>query len=335
VKARENLESTVLVVGGAGYIGSHASRALRRHGYSVIIYDNLSTGCRSLADGFELVHADIQDVSILNKVLGRVGAVMHFAAHAYVGESVENPRKYFKNNVEASLALLNATIDSEVQAFVFSSTCAIYGSPELMPISEDNVRAPINPYGASKLFFENALEAYGRAYGLRYGCLRYFNAAGADDSGEIGEMHDPETHLIPLALEAANNGRKLQVLGGDYPTADGTCVRDYIHVSDLTEAHVLTLEQLMEGRTSLTVNLGAGRGASVLDVIKAVERATSKAVQYEVVPRRPGDPPVLIADPTRAQLELNWRATRSLDDMVSSAWRWKQREMNALSHSGI
>lgn len=241
----------VLVVGGAGYIGSHTARALRRHGHEVIIYDNLCAGHKELTRGFELIEADIADEEKLACALKRTQAVIHFAAHAYVGESVENPRKYFHNNVEAGLALLNATIDAGIGFLVFSSSCAVYGVPSKSPIAEDQPRQPINPYGVSKLFFENALEAYDRAYSLRSVRLRYFNAAGADESGELGELHDPETHLIPLALAAAaGTGPELQIFGTDYPTPDGTCVRDYIHVNDLAEAHVLALHYLINGGAS-------------------------------------------------------------------------------------
>ncbi|MGA9416495.1 MAG: NAD-dependent epimerase/dehydratase family protein, partial [Terriglobales bacterium] len=210
----------ILVVGGAGYIGSHAARALRRSGYDVVLYDNLSTGFRRLAQGFELVEGDIADEATFRPALARVDAVMHFAAHAYVGESVENPRKYFQNNVAAALSLLNSVLDAGIRRFVFSSTCAVYGVPGQIPITEQAPREPVNPYGASKLFFENALEGYSRAYGLRSVRLRYFNAAGADESGEIGELHEPETHLIPLALAASTeSGPELQIYGLDYPTA--------------------------------------------------------------------------------------------------------------------
>ncbi len=237
----------VLVVGGAGYVGSHAARVVKRHGHEAIIYDNLSTGFAKLADGFELIHADLADSEKLVAALGRVDAVMHFAAHAYVGESVQNPRKYFRNNIELGLALLNACLDRGVKGY-FSSTCAIYGVPEKVPISEDTKRSPVNPYGVSKLFLERSLEAYDRAYGLRFASLRYFNAAGADESGDIGEMHQPETHLIPLAFEAALGARpELEIFGDDYPTPDGTCIRDYIHVNDLAEAHMAALEYLNKG----------------------------------------------------------------------------------------
>ena len=322
----------ILVLGGAGYIGSHAAHALRRSGYEVVLYDNLSTGFRRLAQGFELVEGDIADEARLRPVLARVDAVMHFAAHAYVGESVENPRKYFQNNVLAALSLLNSALDTGIRRFVFSSSCAVYGIPGQIPITEQTPRAPVNPYRASKLFFENALEAYGRAYGLRSVSLRYFNAAGAagskNESGEIGEMHDPETHLIPLALAASTaNGPELQVYGSDYPTPDGTCVRDYIHVNDLAEAHVRALQYLEKGGDSLAINLGTGRGHSVLEVIQAAEKATGRPVRRTIGPRRPGDPPVLVADPAKAQSVLGWTAKRNLADIVSSAWAWMQKNL--------
>ena len=318
----------VLVVGGAGYIGSHATRALRRHGYEVVIYDNLSTGHKFLADGFELIAGDIADPAKLAQVMKQPDAVMHFAAYAYVGESVENPRKYFQNNVEAALTLLNTALDAGVRRFVFSSSCAVYGVPVTVPIPESNPRRPVNPYGVSKLFVENALEAYDHAYGMRFANLRYFNAAGADESGEIGELHNPETHLIPLALAAAaGKGAKLQVFGTDYPTPDGTCVRDYIHVNDLAEAHVLALEQVMKKNESVALNLGTGQGYSVMEVINTVERVTGRAVPRVVGPRRPGDPPALVADSKRAQQVLGWRPSRSLEEIVSTAWKWMQRRM--------
>ncbi|HVM94615.1 MAG TPA: UDP-glucose 4-epimerase GalE [Terriglobales bacterium] len=318
----------VLVVGGAGYIGSHAARALRRARYQVIIYDNLSTGFRQLADGFELVEGDIADQSKLHQVLKRVDAIMHFAAHCYVGESVNDPRKYFLNNVVSALTLLNAAVDAGVRHFVFSSTCAVYGIPVKVPITEANPREPINPYGATKLAFENALAAYSTAYGLRVARLRYFNAAGADESGEIGELHDPETHLIPLALQATlPNDFELQVFGSDYPTPDGTCLRDYIHVNDLADAHVRALQHLEQGGDSLAVNLGTGQGNSVLEVIQAAESATGKSVRRKIGPRRPGDPPALVADPAKAQQVLGWTAKRNLTDIVNSAWNFMRKTL--------
>jgi UDP-glucose-4-epimerase GalE len=315
----------IIVVGGAGYIGSHTARALRRDGYEVVIVDNLSTGHRFLTDGFELIVGDMADHEKLLAVMKRAEAVMVFAAHACVGESVENPRKYFNNNVCAGLKLLNTAVDAGVRRFVFSSSCAVYGVPLSIPIAEDTPRQPVNPYGASKLFFENALEAYGRAYGLRYANLRYFNAAGADESGQIGELHDPETHLIPLALAAASGtGADLEVFGSDYPTSDGTCIRDYIHVNDIAEAHVLALRQLMNGEAELTVNLGTGQGYSIKQVLASVEEVIGKKVPWHETAPRPGDPPVLVADATRAYRLMGWRPRRSLRQIVSTAWNWMQ-----------
>jgi UDP-glucose-4-epimerase GalE len=316
----------VLVIGGAGYIGSHTARALNRLGHTPLIYDNLSTGYDSLSKGFELVKGDILDQATLLPVLRRVDAVMHFAAHAYVGESVTNPRKYFHNNVEGGLSLMNAAVDAGVKKIIFSSTCAVYGEPSRVPISEKTVRQPVNPYGVSKLFFEHALEAYGRAYDLPFAILRYFNAAGADESGEIGELHQPETHLIPLALEAAAGiGPELQVFGSDYPTLDGTCIRDYIHVNDLAEAHVKALDHLQAGKPSFAANLGTGRGHSVREVVTTVEEVTGNSVPLRLCPRRVGDPPALVADPSFAESLLQWKAERSLRESVSTAWNWMER----------
>ena len=316
----------VLVIGGAGYIGSHTVRELNRLGHTPLIYDNLSTGHESLAKGFELVKGNILDQAALLPVLRRADAIMHFAAHAYVGESVTNPRKYFRNNVEGGLSLLNAALDAGVKKIIFSSTCAVYGEPSRVPISEKTVRQPVNPYGVSKLFFEHALEAYGRAYDLRFAILRYFNAAGADESGEIGELHQPETHLIPLALQAAaGTGAELQIFGSDYPTPDGTCIRDYIHVNDLAGAHVKALDHLQAGKQSFAANLGTGRGHSVREVISAVEEVTGNPVPLRLCPRRPGDPPALVADPSLAETLLQWKTKRSLRESVSSAWNWMGR----------
>ena len=320
----------VLVIGGAGYIGSHAARALKRAGHEVIIFDNLSTGYEFLASGFELVKADILDSRALASALARADAIMHFAAHAYVGESVVNPKKYFHNNVEGGLSLLNTALAAGVKNVIFSSTCAVYGEPAKVPIEENIPRQPVNPYGVSKLFFEQALESYDRAYGFRFASLRYFNAAGADESGEIGELHDPETHLIPLALRAAAGlGPELQVFGSDYPTPDGTCIRDYIHVNDLADAHVKALEHLAAGKDSFALNLGTGNGASVQEVISAVERVSGKVVPRKNVARRPGDPPALVANPAKAQALLHWKATRGLHEIVTTAWNWMERQREA------
>jgi UDP-glucose-4-epimerase GalE len=320
----------VLVTGGAGYIGSHTARVLRRHGYEVVLYDNLSTGHEFLARGFEFIPGDIGDSATMAKALARVDAVLHFAAHAYVGESVENPRKYFRNNVESALTLLNACQERGLRHFVFSSTCAVYGTPQRIPIPEDAPRAPVNPYGVSKMFFEQALEAYDRAYGLRSVCLRYFNAAGADESGEIGEVHDPETHLIPAAFEALQGQRPaLEIFGHDYPTPDGTCIRDYIHVNDLAEAHLLALQHLESGGASLALNLGTGQGNSVQQVLTTIESVAGKQVPPRDAPRRPGDPAELVADPTRARQILGWKPVRSLREIVETAWRWANRQSRA------
>lgn len=316
----------VLVVGGAGYIGSHAARVLQRKGYEVIVYDNLSTGYRELAEGFELIVGDISDSAKLSAALRRCDAVMHFAAHAYVGESVTNPRKYFRNNVTGALALLDAVMESRVRKFIFSSTCAVYGNPVKVPITEDNPRQPVNPYGATKLAFENALEAYGRAYELKYVSFRYFNAAGADDSGAIGEKHEPETHLIPLIFDAIQGKRAaLEIFGDDYPTADGTCIRDYIHVNDLAEAHVLGLEYLNHAESS-AMNLGTGRGYSVKEVVAKVEHVTGHTVPTHIGPRRAGDPAELVADPAMAEKLLKWKAKRSLEEIIATAWNWATKK---------
>jgi UDP-glucose-4-epimerase GalE len=296
----------------------------------VIIFDNLSTGFETLAAGFELINGDILDGAALARVLPQTDAIMHFAARAYVGESVTNPKKYFHNNVEGGLSLLNAALDAGVKKIIFSSTCAVYGEPAKVPIEETTPRQPVNPYGVSKLFFEQALESYDRAYGFRYASLRYFNAAGADESGEIGELHEPETHLIPLALSAAAGvGPELKVFGSDYPTPDGTCVRDYIHVNDLASAHLKALDHLTAGKESFAVNVGTGTGASVQEVINAVEEATGRSVPRKMVPRRPGDPPILVANPAKAQALLQWKATRGLREVVATAWKFMERQREA------
>ena len=320
----------ILVVGGAGYIGSHTSHALRRSGFDVLIYDNLSTGHRALAHGFEFIQGEIADIGRLARAVYRADAVLHFAASAYVGESVTDPRKYFRNNVESGLALLNTCLSCGVRKLVFSSSCAVYGTPNALPITEDCPRQPVSPYGASKLFFEHALESYDSAYGLRYASLRYFNAAGADDSGEIGELHTPETHLIPIALEAALGIRDtVPVFGNDYPTPDGTCIRDFVHVSDLADAHVLALQHLLREGESLALNLGTGRGHSVQEVVRVVESITESEIPLEWQWRRTGDPPQLVADPQRAERDLGWKARRSLEEMVASAWKWASKQQAA------
>jgi UDP-arabinose 4-epimerase len=315
----------VLVTGGSGYVGSHAVRELAATGHEVIIFDNLSTGQRRLSDGFPLIEGDIGDIEALSVPLRQADAVMHFAASAYVGESVENPRKYFRNNVENALKLLDAVLESDVRLFIFSSTCATYGMPVALPIRESCPQAPINPYGATKLFFEQVLSAYNVSHGLRYVALRYFNAAGAHADCTIGEMHSPETHLIPLAMRAAlGTAPPLRVFGSNLETPDGTCIRDFIHVSDLGAAHVLALEYLKSGGGSISLNLGTGKGTSVTELLSTVERIAGRAVPHVFAEARPGDPPVLYADPSKSRSILGWEAKRDLDEIVSSAWKWEQ-----------
>lgn len=316
----------VLVTGGSGYVGSHAVRELAESGHEVIIYDNFSTGHRSLSEGYEIIEGDIADVSLLSTVLPSVDAVMHFAASAYVGESVANPRKYFRNNVESALKLMDAVLASPVRMFIFSSTCATYGVPAKLPITEDSPKEPINPYGATKLFFERVLSAYCASHGLKYVALRYFNAAGAHAAGTIGEIHDPETHVIPLLLKAAlGTAPPLRVFGSDLDTPDGSCIRDFIHVSDLGAAHVLALEYLARGGESASLNLGTGKGTSIRELIGSFERMTGVRAPHEFVAPREGDPPVLYADPARARAVLGWKAKRDLDEILRSAWAWQQK----------
>ena len=315
----------VLVTGGAGYIGSHAAKALRRAGRGVVIYDNLSAGHREAVLGAEFVRGDIADVPLLREVLRRcrVTSVMHFAGWLAVGESVRDPAGYYRNNVGGTLAVLEAMAAESVGAFVFSSTCAVYGEPERTPIPEDHPTRPINAYGETKLAIERALPHYERAYGLRAVRLRYFNAAGADPEGDLGEDHRPEIHLIPRAIDAARGGAALQVFGDDYPTPDGTCLRDYIHVSDLADAHLAALSRLEAGGQSAAYNLGNGRPFSVLEVIAAVERVAGQAVPKTVSARREGDPAVLFSSSEKITRELGWQPRfPGLDQIVDSAWRW-------------
>ncbi|MCS6989397.1 MAG: UDP-glucose 4-epimerase GalE [Chloroherpetonaceae bacterium] len=319
----------VLVTGGAGYIGSHAVRALKKAGDEVVILDNLVYGHKELAQGEPLVVGDLQDDALLRKIFAehRFDAVMHFAAYAYVGESVENPAKYYRNNVAATLSLLDAMREAKVNLFVFSSTCATYGEPKEIPIPETHPQQPINPYGASKLMVERILQDYDRAYGLKYVSLRYFNAAGADEAGDIGEDHNPETHLIPLTLDAALGRRShITIYGTDYDTPDGTCVRDYIHVSDLAQAHVLGLNYLANGGKSDVFNLGNGNGFSVREVIETAKKVTGKNIPVAEGARRAGDPARLIGSAEKAKAILGWKPKfAQLETIVSTAWKWHQR----------
>ena len=315
----------VLVTGGAGYIGSHAARALRAAGRDVVVLDSLQAGHREAVRGLPLVTADIADTAVVRETIRRyrVTAAMHFAALLSVGDSVAAPARYYENNVCGTLALLDALVRESVGLLVFSSTAAVYGEPLRTPIAEDHATRPINAYGETKLAVERALPHYERAYGLRSVRLRYFNAAGADPRGRIGEDHRPEEHLIPRALAAATGGPPLVVFGDDYATADGTCRRDYVHVSDLAAAHVLALAALEAGKPSGVYNLGNGRAFSVRDVVAAVERIAGRRVRHELGPRRPGDPAVLLASSARARSELGWEPIyEELDVIVETAWRW-------------
>ena len=315
----------VLVTGGAGYIGSHAAKALRRAGHRVVIYDNFSAGHRAAALGAPVIEGDISDVGAVRRAIRDSGAtaVMHFAAWLSVSDSVHDPSGYYRNNVLGTLATLEAMAAEGCRAFVFSSTCAVYGEPVETPISETHPTAPINAYGQTKLAVEHALPHFERAYGLHWVALRYFNASGADPDGEIGEDHSPEIHLIPRAIDAAVGGPGLQVFGDDYPTPDGTCLRDYIHVSDLADAHVKALETIVETGKSGAYNLGTGKPHSVKEVIEAVERVTGRTVPWTLGPRRPGDPAVLYAAPQKAQSELHWTPRYvDLNVIVGSAWKW-------------
>jgi UDP-glucose-4-epimerase GalE len=316
----------ILITGGAGYIGSQTAKALAAQGIEPVVLDNLTTGHRWAVRWGPFVLGDVGDRGLMRRVLREYGieGVVHFAASAYVGESVYEPRKYFQNNVANTLALLDAMMDTGVGRIVFSSTCATYGVPQDLPIGEDHAQRPVNPYGDSKFFVERVLRAYGDAYGLNWVALRYFNAAGADPDGELGEEHDPEPHLIPLVIGAALGSRPyVEVFGTDYPTPDGTAIRDYVHVVDLADAHVRALGHLRNGGESLAVNLGTGRGYSVREVIAAVERVGGCPVPVREALRRPGDPPALVADPARARELLGWRAQHAdLDGIVRSAWAW-------------
>lgn len=324
----------ILVTGGAGYIGSHAVRRFCEHGHDVWIYDNLSLGHAAAVPDDRLIAADLSERERLTAVLRdkRIEAVVHFAASAFVGESVEQPYKYYRNNVVNTLTLLESMQAAGVQRIVFSSTCATYGVPTAVPITEETPQQPINPYGRTKLIIEWALADAARAYGLGYAALRYFNAAGAHPSGEIGEDHQPETHLIPLILQSVLGQRDgIHVFGTDYPTPDGTCIRDYIHVDDLAEAHLLALAKIESGK-GLHLNLGTGRGFSVREVINICSDVTGSAINVIEGPRRAGDPPALVAAAEKASSILDWKpAYTGLHEIVESAWRWHRSHPHGYS----
>ncbi len=327
--SNEHVRPAVLVTGGAGYIGSHACKALSHAGYLPIAYDNLIHGHDWAVKWGPLERGDIKDRARLDEVITRYNpkAIMHFAAFTAAGESVSNPGKFYRNNVSDSLTLLEAARDQGIGRFVFSISAAVYGIPERLPIREDNAQHPVNPYGASKLFVERMLSDFEKAYGLRFIALRYFNAAGADPGNEIGEDHDPETHLIPLVLDAVSGRRPhVTIFGCDYDTPDGTCIRDYLHVSDLASAHVKALQTLQAGAAAGAYNLGIGRGFSVREVIAEVERVTGLCVPVIAGDRRPGDPAELVADATKARKELSWEPQiTGLGEIVGTAWAWHQR----------
>ncbi len=329
----------VLVAGGAGYIGSHCVRQLQAAGHEPVVLDNLVYGHRAaIPAGVRFLEVPRGDSAALDKVFAaeRFDVVMHFAAYCYVGESVTQPMKYYQNNLVATLALLDAMLRHGVKRFVFSSTCATYGVPQKMPMTEDLPQAPINPYGQTKLDVENALKALAHATGLSFAAFRYFNAAGAAEDGSIGEDHDPETHLIPLAIGAAQGLRPaLKIFGRDYPTPDGTCQRDYVHVDDLSRAHIAVFDRLAKPGAQHFYNLGTGRPTSVLEVIRSVEKITGLQVPHDFSPRREGDPPALYADSSKVQRELGWKPKfMTIDSIVETAWRWHKAHPHGYADPG-
>lgn len=321
----------ILVIGGAGYIGSHMVRYLSKQGHEPWVYDNLVTGHRAAAPADRLIEGHLGDRDLMESVLRgkHIDAVMHFAAFALVGESVNEPAKYYQNNVVAACHLLEAMRKADVKDIVFSSTCATYGTPDRVPISESESQKPINPYGFTKLVIERALEDYSHAYDFRFAALRYFNAAGASPDGDIGEHHDPESHLIPLILQVALGQREnITIFGDDYPTADGTCIRDYVHIDDLAAAHLLALESL-ESHKSIKLNLGTGRGYSVQQVIEACRNITGHEIPAKIGSRRAGDPPELVADASRARELLAWQPQyTTIESIVETAWQWHRTHPN-------
>jgi UDP-glucose-4-epimerase GalE len=319
----------ILITGGAGYIGSHAMLAAGNYGFLPVAYDNLSMGHSWAVKTGELVKGDLADTVKLGRTLKKLkpAAVMHFASHCYVGESVTDPQKYYRDNLTNAMNLWAAMREHKVNYFILSSSCATYGDPVIVPMPENHIQNPVNPYGDSKLMLEKILTWYDRAYGFKSTFLRYFNAAGADAGGKVGEVHDPETHLIPLVLDAAMGRRPhITIFGKDYPTPDGTCVRDYIHVTDLAEAHFLALKLMIQKNQSAFFNLGTGRGYSVKEVVATAERVTGKPVPVKMGPRRAGDPPQLVADNRKATGVLGWTPRHSsMENILSTAWEWHRK----------
>jgi len=320
---------TILILGGAGYIGSHANKILSNRGYSTIVYDNLSTGHKESVKWGKFILGDILDKEMLSKVFSenKIDAVMHFAASTDVGESVTDPGKYYKNNVATTINLLETMREFNISYFIFSSTCATYGTPNIIPIPESHKQNPINSYGRTKLIVEQMLKDYSDAYDLKYAALRYFNAAGADPETEIGEWHEPETHLIPLILEVALGKRDfITIYGDDYDTKDGTCIRDYIHIFDIVDAHIKALEYLIKNDKSVIVNLGNGNGYSVLDIINASKKITNLDIPTKIGERREGDAISLIGDATKARTILNWKPQyQDINVIIETAWKWHQK----------
>ena len=317
----------ILVIGGAGYIGSHMVRMLAKQGYNPVVFDNLSKGHREAVANYPFELGDLGDKARLTEVFKKYGieAVMHFAAFAEVGESVKEPSKYYHNNVAKVLDLLDALVENDIKYFVFSSTAATFGEPIRPKIDESHPQNPINPYGNTKLMVEKILADFDTAYSLKATALRYFNASGADDSGEIGESHNPETHLIPIVLQAAAGKRaSIKMFGTDYPTPDGTCVRDYVHVNDLARAHILALEKMFKDNVSERFNLGSGNGFSVAEIVKEAKRITGIDFTVEKAPRRDGDPAVLVADSAKAERILGWKPQYNLTRIIETAWNWEQ-----------
>lgn len=319
---------SILVCGGAGYIGSHAVLQLLKNGEDVVVVDNLSTGHRESVLGGKLYVGDLRDEEFLDKVFNEneIEGVIHFAASSLVGESMENPLKYYENNVYGSMCLLKAMRDHKVDKIVFSSTAAVYGEAERVPIEEDDKKVPTNTYGETKLAIEKMLKWCEKAYGIKHIVLRYFNVAGASEDGRIGELHNPETHLIPIVLQVALGKReKMIIFGDDYTTKDGTCIRDYIHVQDLVNAHILAFDKLRKENESNIYNLGNGEGYSVMEVVETARKVTGHTIPVEIGERRAGDPAILIANPKKAERELNWVCEKSLNDMIYTAWNFYKK----------